>query len=73
MTDKKKILIPINSDLYIRNYIKTEAFNMLKKKYSLFSIFVQAPGWGLQPLIRLEISWPVLFQLILELDFLHQL
>ena len=38
MEVKKKILIPINSDLYIRNYIKTEAFNMLKKKYSLFFI-----------------------------------
>ena len=38
MTVKKKILIPINSDLYIRNYIKTDAFNTLKKKYSLFFI-----------------------------------
>ena len=35
---KKKILIPINSDLYIRNYIRTDSFQKLNKEYSLYYI-----------------------------------
>ena len=38
MTVKKRILIPINSDLYIRNYIRTGVLNKLKKNFDLFFI-----------------------------------
>ena len=38
MTVKKKILIPINSDLYVRNYIRTGVLNQLKKSFDLFFI-----------------------------------
>jgi len=38
MTVKKKILIPINSDLYIRNYIRTGVLNKLKTSFDLFFI-----------------------------------
>lgn len=38
MTVKKKILIPINSDLYVRNYIRTGVLNQLTKSFDLFFI-----------------------------------
>ena len=33
---KKKILIVINSDLFIRNYIKTNVFKELEKNYETY-------------------------------------
>ena len=38
MEIKKKILFPINSDLYIRNYVKTGVLSKLEKKFDLFFI-----------------------------------
>ncbi len=38
MKIKKKILFPINSDLYIRNYIKTDVLSELEKKFDFFFI-----------------------------------
>ena len=38
MKIKKKILFPINSDLYIRNYIKTGVLGELEKQYDFFFI-----------------------------------
>ncbi len=38
MITKKKILIPINSDLYIRNYIRTGVWKILADKYKVFFI-----------------------------------
>ena len=35
---KKKLLISINSDLYIRNYIDTKSFIYLQKKYDCFFV-----------------------------------
>ena len=38
MRIKKKILFPINSDLYIRNYLKTGVLSELEKKFDFFFI-----------------------------------
>jgi len=33
---KKRILISINANIFVRNYLNTNAFKELKKKYKLF-------------------------------------
>ena len=35
---KKKILILINSDIYIRNYLETNAFQILNKNFQCYFV-----------------------------------
>lgn len=36
---KKKVLIIINSELYVRNYLKKNIFDLLQKKYDVYYLF----------------------------------
>ena len=38
MNEKKKIIIPLESQIYIRNYLETKAFKKIEKNYEFIFI-----------------------------------